>query len=212
MQSELGIPKGVTAIRDFDEHHVRRTIWDRGLNGKGELPIKAMMKWWSSHSLACQDFLPRISRLSDLFIQKLREYNGQPVVINDWCHYITFDVMGDVAFSRSYGQLDAGRIHPGIAMINQWLSYAVLILQVPWLTRVVQHIPVEDPEETLRKFAAASLREREQVSATFHRESSIGGLTMISFVLRKSPSIQTSCRISSEPKVRKASGCSTRQL
>lgn len=200
------------AIRDFDKHHVRRTIWDRGLNGKGELPIKVMMKCWSSHSLACQDFVPRMSRLSDLFIQKLSEYNGQPVVINDWCHYITFDVMGDVAFGRSYGQLEAGRIHPGIAMINQWLSFAVLILQVPWLVGVMQQIPVEDPNETMKKFAAASLREREQVSATFHRDSAIGGLTIISFVLRKSPSIQTSCRISSKPEVRKASGCSTTAL
>jgi hypothetical protein len=112
-----------------------------------------------------------MSRLSDLFIQKLKEYKGKPVVINDWCHYITFDVMGDVAFGKSYGQLEAGRLHQGVAIIGQWLSIAVLIFQVPWLLCIMQSIPVEGPEETLRKFAMASLREREKVSATFKRYS-----------------------------------------
>jgi len=34
-----------------------------------------------------------MSRLSDRFNEKLTAYNRQPVVVNDWGHFITFDVM-----------------------------------------------------------------------------------------------------------------------
>jgi hypothetical protein len=132
-----------------------------------------------------------MSRPSDLFIQKVKEYNSKPVVINDWCHYITFDAMGDLAFGRSYGQLEAGRLHPGVTIIGQWLSIAVLTFQVPWLMCVMQRIPMEGPEETMRKFAAASLRQREKVGATFNLYSRANEVIMIPLLYRKSPSIQT---------------------
>ena len=153
-----------------------------------------------------------MSRLSDLFIQKLMDYNGKPVVINDWCHYITFDVMGDIAFGKSYGQLEAGRLHQGVALIGKWLSLAVLILQVPWLLSVMQELPMEGPEETLRKFSAAALKQREGVSAAFHKNSRMRMLIIIPFARRKSQSIQTLCRISSPSKVRRPGGRSTREL
>ena len=105
-----------------------------------------------------------MSRLSDLFIDRLSSYDGQPVVINEWCHYITFDVMGDLGFGRSYGQLESGRLHPGVAAIGQWLKFATLAMQLPWLMTAMQHIPgVKDPTLSLRSFAENSLREREKV-------------------------------------------------
>jgi hypothetical protein len=39
-QYETGQHRSVQTIRDFDEHHSRRTIWDRGLNAKSEISIK----------------------------------------------------------------------------------------------------------------------------------------------------------------------------
>ena len=106
-----------------------------------------------------------MNRLSDLFIQKITEFKGKPMVINDWLHFLTFDTMGDLAFGRTFGQLESGMIHPGIALITQWLGYAVYTLQVPWLMVMMQHIPgIEDPTLTLRKFSENRLRERELVN------------------------------------------------
>jgi hypothetical protein len=153
-----------------------------------------------------------MSRLSDLFIHKVKEYSGKPVVINDWCHYITFDVMGDLAFGRSYGQLESGRLHQGVAMIGQWLSLAQLVLQVPWAMCIMQQIPVEGPEEILRKFATASLRERERVSTKSKKVSRTIELTAMLPVCRKSRSSQTSCRISSKAGMKRPGGRLTGEL
>jgi hypothetical protein len=107
-----------------------------------------------------------MNRLSDLLIQKLSQYDGQPVVINDWCHFITFDIMGELGFGQSYGQLESGRLHNALDQITKFLRIGVCAIQVPWLVNIVQSIPgLEDPQTLLRKFSARCMDEREKVSA-----------------------------------------------
>ena len=114
----------------------------------------------------CQEFLPRMDRLSDLLIVKLSQYDGMPVVINDWCHFITFDTMGELGFGQSYGQLESGRSHEAIDQITKFLRVAVSAIQVPWLVNIIQSIPgLRDPQRLLRDFSARCLDEREKVSA-----------------------------------------------
>jgi len=110
-----------------------------------------------------------VSRICDLFIEKVAIYKGEPIVINDWCHYITFDVMGDIAFGKSYGQLECGKIHHGIALINKWTRYVMYLFQVPWLMILMQNLPgVEDPTTKMGKFSESCLKEREKVSWLTH--------------------------------------------
>jgi len=107
-----------------------------------------------------------MNRLSDLLIQKLSQYEGQPVVINDWCHFITFDIMGELGFGQSYCQLESGRLHNAIDQITKFLRIGVCAIQVPWLVNIVQSIPgLEDPQTLLRKFSERCMDEREKVSA-----------------------------------------------
>ena len=105
-------------------------------------------------------------RLSDLLITKFNEYDGQPVIINDWCHFITFDAMGEIGFEQSYGQLESGRLHDALEQITKWLRFGVCAIQVPWLVNIVQSIPgLEDPQTLLRKLSERCMDEREKVSA-----------------------------------------------
>ena len=107
-----------------------------------------------------------MNRLSDLLIQKLSQYDGQPVVINDWCHFITFDIMGELGFGQSYGQLESGRLHTALDKIVQYLRIGVYAMQVPWLVNIVRSIPGQEDQQTLlREFSARCLDEREKVSA-----------------------------------------------
>jgi cytochrome P450 family 628 len=107
-----------------------------------------------------------MNRLSDLLIQKLSQYDGQPLVINDWCHFITFDIMGELGFGQSYGQLESGRLHDAIGQITKYLRIGVCAIQVPWLVNIVQSIPgLEDPEKLFRKFSERCMDEREKVNA-----------------------------------------------
>jgi hypothetical protein len=107
-----------------------------------------------------------MNRLSDLLIVKLSQYNGMPVVINDWCHFITFDIMGELGFGQSYGQLESGRLHDAIDQITKFLRIGVCAAQVPWLVNIIQSIPgLGDPQRLLRNFSTRCLDEREKVSA-----------------------------------------------
>ena len=98
------------------------------------------------HSLSsfCHSYEP----IKRCFVEKLMEYNGERVVINHWCHYITFDVIGDVAFNKSYCQLEDRRLHQGTKIIDQQLSLANLFVQVPWIMCIMQQLPVKSLEET----------------------------------------------------------------
>jgi hypothetical protein len=88
------------------------------------------------------------------------------VVINDWCHFITFDIMGELGFGQSYGQLESGRLHDALDQITKFLRIGICAAQVPWLVNIVQSIPgLEDPQRLLRKFSARCMDEREKVSA-----------------------------------------------
>jgi hypothetical protein len=110
-----------------------------------------------------------MNRISDLFIEKVAAYNGEPILINDWCHFVTFDAMGDIAFGKTYGQLESGKKHQAIALIHQWLGFSVYAIQVPWLSVLLQNTPgVEDPTTVLRRFSESCLEERKKVSWLSH--------------------------------------------
>ena len=105
-----------------------------------------------------------MNRLSNAFTSRVKEFKGQPFVVNELIHFLTFDVMGDLGFGKSFNQLETGEIHPGVALIAQWLSFAVYTMQIPWLITTLQYIPgIDDPTLALRAFAKKCLREREQV-------------------------------------------------
>lgn len=107
-----------------------------------------------------------MNRLSNLLVEKLSQYNGQPVVINDWCHFITFDVMGELGFGQSYGQLESGKLHEALDQITKFLRIGICAVQVPWLVNIFQSIPgLEDPQRVFRKFSTRCMDEREKVSA-----------------------------------------------
>jgi hypothetical protein len=113
---------------------------------------------------ACQTYLPRLNRISSLFVEKVTELQGQPISINDWCHYVTFDIMGEIGFGKSYGQLETGRMHPSIEAISSFLSLAVSAWQVPWALNLFLLIPgLPDPAYDMKHNAEVCVMERKEV-------------------------------------------------
>lgn len=149
--------------KDPHAHHVRRTVWDKALNAKGRLQFS---KWKSSTDgvIACSEFAPRMDRLCNLLVKRLTEYNGQPVVVNDWIHFATFDIMGDLGFGRSFGQLERGKVHPAISMIAMFVKFTMQVGLFPWLIGCLVRVPgLMAPPEALGRFCALSLEQRKLV-------------------------------------------------
>lgn len=123
-------------------------------------------------------------RLCDVLVESLSLVNGQPVLINEWCRFLTFEygtlqlhhrsvclltllnsMIGDFGFGRTFGQLESGTLHPALEALVPFLRFVTIIRELPWLGRILERIPgVPDPAQPLFDFARASLREREKVS------------------------------------------------
>jgi hypothetical protein len=91
--------------------------------------------------------------------------------------------MSNIAFGRSFGQLEAGHVHPAIGAIDKFLKYAIYVWNVPWLFLLLQSLPgFQDPMTIIRRYAEESLRKREKVRQAWlfkklivNRLCSIGG-------------------------------------
>ena len=99
-------------LRDYQGHKIRRRMWDNGFT-------KAQLK----------SYEPRVITLLDVLCERLREidgtylinkfygadmrthrnYIGNVVDMRSWLDYVTFDVMGDLALSKSFGLLRDGK-------------------------------------------------------------------------------------------------------
>jgi tryprostatin B 6-hydroxylase len=77
--------------RDWEDHKIRRRLWDHGFAQKQLLSYE-----------------PRVLELLDFLCARLKEFDGQVIDLGRWMDFITFDVMGVLGFSKSFGMLRDG--------------------------------------------------------------------------------------------------------
>ncbi|KAF5632076.1 cytochrome p450 [Fusarium sp. NRRL 52700] len=113
------------ATRDRQEHTLRRKVWDRGLNAK-----------------AMRDYEPRIEKYTGLLMNQLQQRCGKPVDITDWCGFYGFDVMGDLAFGKSFNMLNDGVKHYYMELTQMSTLWGSPIGRASWLYLLVKDIPI----------------------------------------------------------------------
>ncbi|KAK1718159.1 hypothetical protein CaCOL14_010433 [Colletotrichum acutatum] len=100
---------------------------------------------------AMQQLSPFIDDTIDLLVTKLAGFTSQPmeyktdkyVDLGAWLHYFAFDVLGEVAFSRSFGFLAEGRdVEDAIATIDRSQAYNGIVGQVPWVDLLLRRNPL----------------------------------------------------------------------
>lgn len=141
--------KNLQSLSNHHEHQARRKVWDHGLSAK-----------------ACQTYLPRLNEITNRLCTAFERKNGQPFVVNDYCHFYTFDVMGDIGFGRSYGQIESGVVHPAVNKVHNFLKAGVIAIQMLWVVNFLRLIPgLDDPMRDLKEWAEQLLAERSQLRA-----------------------------------------------
>ncbi|KAK2063461.1 cytochrome P450 [Colletotrichum caudatum] len=145
---------------------------------------------FSERSLREQE--PVIMKYVDLFIQRMREATKgcqsrghgdgdetvagekgnqsgpkqkQPVDLSLWYNYCTFDIIGDLAFSESFGCLEDERLHP-------WVRTIFLMVRVGVALQTAGHFPVLRRLITVA-LSTRAMRERMQK----HQEMTMQKLT-----------------------------------
>lgn len=92
-----------------------------------------------------QQLSPWIEQVERFLIQKLDDYaaSGQSCDLGHWLHYFAFDVLGEVAFSRSFGFLAEGKdVDNTIRTIDQSQTYNGTVGQIPWLDYFLRRNPL----------------------------------------------------------------------
>ncbi|KAJ5902906.1 hypothetical protein N7495_003434 [Penicillium taxi] len=139
--------KSLQTETDLKKHGARRPPWEKALSIKRSL-----------------EYLPQLQVMTNLLARKITEdgrQNKNRVLINHWLTCFSFDVMGELGYSKSYGCLETGIIHQGIIDMEIAIAMGVVISPLPWLVRLITSIiGVPKHLEGLTNFAASSLAER----------------------------------------------------
>ena len=95
---------------------------------------------------AMQQLSPFIDDTIELLARKIDAHIANDAGVfdlGDWLHYFAFDVLGEVAFSRSFGFLEQGRdVDKAIKTIDNSQTYNGIVGQVPELDYLLRRNPL----------------------------------------------------------------------
>lgn len=154
--------------RDKQEHKQRRKAWDHAFNAK-----------------ALREYEPRLNRHALALMTKLKEEAQKPIVrITNWVNFYSFDVMGDIGFSRSFGMLEKGEEDPMIKLLHSSMEPLSIFGHMPWALNLITRTaagakPLLDHIE----WTAKVLKERTAVSRIFEFE--VKSLTFVDYAKGK---------------------------
>ncbi|KAI1338195.1 cytochrome P450 monooxygenase-like protein [Xylariaceae sp. FL0016] len=123
---DIGQPlTNLAQIRDRSLHARRRRHgWDEAFSMK---------------ALRAYDL--RVVKYADQLVSQIHARSGDVVSATDWLHWYAFDVMGDLAFGRSFGGLEKGQSHIYIKTIHETSPLPLGCLgTMPWLIQVMMSL------------------------------------------------------------------------
>lgn len=120
------LTKPTVSLQTFRErklHAQRRRTWSAAFGDK-----------------ALRGYEQRIRVYRSKLIEQITAFNGQPVNVTKWFNLYSFDVMGDLAFGKSFDMLETTQDHWAIKLLNDALEPLGFLFPV-WFFRTLTAIP-----------------------------------------------------------------------
>ncbi|KUJ12976.1 cytochrome P450 [Mollisia scopiformis] len=111
--------KSIANVRDPAEHDKRRRVWDQAFGSK-----------------AVRNYESRITKYGDQLDQHLASTKGAPVNVYDYFSFYTSDVMSDLAFGKSFGNLLNNTFQPSVQGVRDFMGVFGTLSPVPWFIRL----------------------------------------------------------------------------
>lgn len=92
-------------------------------------------------SSAISTYEPRVRAVTDLLLSKIRDRGADSLDITAWAMYYTFDIMGEVGFSKDFDNVASGTENPAIKAIHDHMAVLGVLSNVPWLLNMIGCIP-----------------------------------------------------------------------
>jgi hypothetical protein len=123
---------------------------------------------------ALRDQEPLIMSYIDLFITKLRGYANRKEKANleEWMNFLTFDIVGDLAFGEPFGCLNSSEYHPWVATIFHSIKTGAFLRALsvyPFLAAQVRKVL---PNRLIQKRVAHYKMSKDKVTQRLATETS----------------------------------------
>ena len=114
----------IQTTRDKPVHDHRRRIWSFAFSDK-----------------ALRGYEERIRVYQDKLIKLIDSHGSQGVNVAKYFNFYSFDVMGDLAFGKSFSMLDSSEEHWAIKLLNEGIAPLGYMLPV-WFFRIMTALPI----------------------------------------------------------------------
>ena len=129
-------------------HDRRRKVWDKAFN------IKSLRGYES-----------RVLGYADKLVEQLSQRAGESLDVSKWFIYYTFDVMGEMAFGRSFNALSSGESHYVMKIMHNSSKAVGIIGCVPWVLRFLTKIPKQiNPIQIFLDYSDSCVEARKEMT------------------------------------------------
>ncbi|KAH8593673.1 cytochrome P450 [Bisporella sp. PMI_857] len=134
-------------IRDKKEHARRRKVWDRGFGAR-----------------ALKDYEPRVAKYTEELLAQIQATSGKPLNVTDWFNFYSFDVMGDLAFGKSFNMLKDGVKHYFLKSLHADMTNIGYLSHTLWLFPFLKTTPILNAEHLkFKKWVETQVKERREM-------------------------------------------------
>lgn len=93
-------------------------------------------------SLALKEYEPRVVSHGAEVLAQFRSQKGKPVEIARWMSFYGFDVMGDLAFGKSFNMVKNGDGHYILNQLEKSRLVVGITGHIPWLFILFMNLPI----------------------------------------------------------------------
>lgn len=146
---DLSVPAtSLQHFRDKETHAQRRRVWSNAFSEK-------MVRGYGQ----------RMRVYRQKLVDHLTSLDGEPVNIRKWLYLYGFDVMGDLAFGKSFDMLETGEDHWAIKLVNGATDFLGLFIPI-WLFILIASVPgLSSAFWRFLDFSAKRVEQRMQVGS-----------------------------------------------
>ncbi|KAJ0312193.1 hypothetical protein COL516b_001265 [Colletotrichum fioriniae] len=111
--------------------------------------------------IALRDYEFRVADYTNQLLASIDKNKGKPFNISDWFNFYSFDVMGDLAFGKSFGMLKEGIKHYFMTSLHQDMQAIGMFSHMLWLFPIFKNTPVlNENNKRFWKFVTSQVDER----------------------------------------------------
>ena len=115
-------------------------------------------------SKALRGYEPRVTAYADQLLEEFKNKEGKPINVSEWFNFYSFDVMGDLAWGKSFGMLRDGIKHYFMVTLHGDMKNVGLFSHLVWLFPIFKAIPILNSEHKMFwKWINTQVAERKQV-------------------------------------------------